>query len=82
MVIYCFGAGFTSPAALTKALNVNPFMAGSASGIYGFFQMVIGAICTSLSGFGDNPAFSAACVLLGAGLIAQLCFKLEKGIKS
>ncbi len=78
IIIYCFGVGITSPAALTKALNVNPLIAGSASGIYGFFQMIIGAICSSLSGFGHNPALSAACVLLGACIIAQVCFKAAK----
>lgn len=82
IIIYCFGVGITSPAALTKALNVNPLIAGSASGIYGFFQMVIGAICTSLSGLGNNPAFSVACVLLGACIIAQVCFNVAKRIKA
>ena len=81
IIIYCFGVGITSPAALTKALNINPLVAGSASGIYGFFQMVIGALCTSLSGLGNNPAFSAACVLLGSCIIAQMCFKIAKGVK-
>ncbi|MEI1679995.1 multidrug effflux MFS transporter [Acinetobacter baumannii] len=78
IIIYCFGVGITSPAALTKALNVNPLIAGSASGIYGFFQMVIGALCTSLSGLGHNPAFSSACVLLGSCIIAQICFKIAR----
>ena len=37
-IIYCFGVGINSPTALTKALNVNPLIAGLASGIYGFFK--------------------------------------------
>lgn len=80
IIIYCFGAGISSPAALTKALNSNPVVAGSASGIYGFFQMLIGAICTLLSGLGTNPAFSAACVLLGACLIVQICLKVARSV--
>ncbi|MEI1682983.1 hypothetical protein V8P49_17450 [Acinetobacter baumannii] len=40
--------------------------------------MVIGALCTSLSGLGNNPAFSAACVLLGSCIIAKICLKIAK----
>lgn len=82
VIFYCLSVGLTSPAALTKALSVNPMIAGSASGIYGFIQMVIGAICTSLSGFGNNPALAAASVLLGACIIAQLCFQWAHRIPS
>lgn len=74
IMVYSFSVGLSSPVALTKALNVNPLIAGSASGIYGFTQMAIGALCSSLSGFGSNPALSAACVILAACCISQLCF--------
>ena len=73
---YCFGGGFTSPAALTNTLNVNPKVAGSASGLYGCAQMSVGAICTSLSGLGNNPALSVACILLGASIFALGFFYL------
>lgn len=76
IVCFCIGAGLTSPAALTKALNVNPKIAGSASGIYGCSQMVIGAICASLSGIGDNPALAAACVLFISCIVAQISFRI------
>lgn len=74
VVGFCFGIGLTSPATLTNSLNVNPKIAGSASGLYGFMQMTFGAVCTSLSGLGNNPAFAMACVLLGASVLAQICF--------
>jgi DHA1 family bicyclomycin/chloramphenicol resistance-like MFS transporter len=74
MVLFCWGAGIASPTALSEALGINPLIAGSASGLYGFLQMVIGAACTALGGMGSNPAFSAATVLLAAGLISQLSF--------
>ncbi|WP_315926598.1 multidrug effflux MFS transporter [Mesorhizobium sp. SP-1A] len=74
MVLFCWGAGIASPTALSEALGINPLIAGSASGLYGFLQMVIGAACTALGGMGSNPAFSAATVLLVAGLISQLSF--------
>lgn len=78
IVVYCFGVGITAPAALTQALGVNPHIAASASGIYGFIQMVIGALCTTLSGLGHDPAIATAAVLLGACMLAQLCFKFAK----
>jgi DHA1 family bicyclomycin/chloramphenicol resistance-like MFS transporter len=63
-----------SPAALTQAISVNPNVIGSASGLYGFAQMGVGAICTALAAVGDNPALTVAIVLAGAGTIAQLGF--------
>ncbi len=74
MALFTFGAGIASPAALAEALSVNPVVAGSASGVYGFTQMAIGAICTSLAGLGGNPALAAAIVLCAAGILAQLSF--------
>ncbi len=74
MVLFTMGAGLSSPAALTKAVSVNPRLIGSASGLYGFAQMAVGAICTSLSGLGHDPALAAACVLAAAGLISQAAF--------
>jgi DHA1 family bicyclomycin/chloramphenicol resistance-like MFS transporter len=74
MFFFAAGAGIASPAALTQAIGVNPKVIGSASGLYGFSQMGIGAICTALTGLGANPALSAAIVLVGAGVIAQTSF--------
>ena len=78
VMVYCFGAGITSPAALSKALSINPLVAGSASGIYGFTQMLVGALCTSLAGLGGDPTLAAAVVLIAACLIAQASFKVAK----
>ena len=50
MCLFTFGVGMASPAAMTKAVSVNPRAVGSAAGLYGFTQMAIGAVCTSLSG--------------------------------
>jgi len=74
MFVFGIGAGIASPAALTQAISVNPTVIGSASGLYGFSQMGVGAICTALAGFGGNPALSAALVLAAAGIVAQLSF--------
>jgi DHA1 family bicyclomycin/chloramphenicol resistance-like MFS transporter len=76
MIVFNIGAGLSSPAALTKAVSVNPRMIGSASGLYGFAQMAIGAVCTSLAGLGHDPALAAASVLAAAGLISQAAFAI------
>jgi MFS transporter, DHA1 family, multidrug resistance protein len=74
MLVLTYGAGIASPTALAEALSINPRVAGSASGLYGFAQMSIGAVCTSLGGIGGNPALAAGTVLLAAGVLAQLFF--------
>jgi MFS transporter, DHA1 family, multidrug resistance protein len=74
LFFFTLGAGVASPMALTEAVSVNPNVVGSASGLYGFTQMAVGALCTALAGFGGNPALSTALVLAGSGLVAQLSF--------
>jgi MFS transporter, DHA1 family, multidrug resistance protein len=74
MTFYCLGAGIASPAALTKAISVNPALVGSAAGLYGFTQMAVGALCTTLVGIGDNPSLSAAVVLVAAASLGQAAF--------
>jgi DHA1 family bicyclomycin/chloramphenicol resistance-like MFS transporter len=74
MFIFMIGSGVASPAALTEAISVNPLATGSASGLYGFTQMAVGALCTALVGLGSDPALSAALVLVGAGIVGQSGF--------
>ena len=74
MFVFTCGAGMTSPAALTKAVSVDPHRVGSAAGLYGFTQMVVGAICTWLAAMGANPAVSALTVLLSAAALGQVAF--------
>lgn len=74
MFVFGIGVGIASPAALTQALGVNPAVIGSASGLYGFSQMGVGAICTALVGVGTNPAFTTAVILVCAGAIGQIAF--------
>lgn len=74
MFFFAAGAGIASPAAMTQAIGVNPKVIGSASGLYGFSQMGVGAVCTAITGLGSNPALSAALVLVAAGVIAQASF--------
>ena len=74
MFLFTFGAGTAAPVALTEAISVNPKVIGSASGLYGFSQMTIGAVCTALAGLGQSPGLAAALVLAGAGIVAQIAF--------
>ena len=74
MFVFTLGAGTASPVALTEAISVNPKVVGSASGLYGFSQMAIGALCTALAGLGQSPGLAAAVVLAGAGVVAQVAF--------
>jgi DHA1 family bicyclomycin/chloramphenicol resistance-like MFS transporter len=74
MFVFTVGVGIASPAALTQAVSVNPLVIGSASGLYGFTQMAVGALCTAAAGIGRDPALAAAIVLTAAGVVAQLSF--------
>lgn len=74
MFFFALGAGIASPAALGQAISVNPTVIGSASGLYGFSQMAVGAVCTAITGVGSNPALAAAVVLATAGVVAQGSF--------
>ena len=74
MFVFGIGAGVASPSALTQAISVNPEVIGSASGLYGFSQMGVGAICTALVGTGTDPALAAAVILASAGVIGQIAF--------
>jgi len=74
MILFTFGVGVSSPPALAEAMSVNPKVIGSASGVYGFTQMTVGAICTSAASLGSTPALGSAIVLAAAGALAQFAF--------
>jgi DHA1 family bicyclomycin/chloramphenicol resistance-like MFS transporter len=74
MLFFTCGCGMASPAALAKAVSVDPRLVGSAAGLYGFSQMAIGAGCTALAAVGGDPARSALTVMVAATLISQVAF--------
>ncbi|MGO9422011.1 multidrug effflux MFS transporter [Roseiarcus sp.] len=76
MFLFSVGVGAAAPAALVQAISVNPRVTGSASGLYGAAQMVVGATLVALAGLGRNPALASAIVLALSGLIAQASFWL------
>jgi DHA1 family bicyclomycin/chloramphenicol resistance-like MFS transporter len=74
--LFCFATGITSPIATTEALSLRPDYAGAASGLYGFTQMVVAALCTVAVGLGGDPALAAALVTAGVGALAMLAFRM------
>lgn len=75
LFLFTLGAGIASPLALTQAVSVNPHVIGSASGLYGFTQMLLGAGCTVLAGLGNDPALATAIVLTAASVAAQFALR-------
>ncbi|GHB10133.1 multidrug effflux MFS transporter [Salinicola rhizosphaerae] len=75
MLLFTLGVGMSGPTALTLAVGINPKVVGSAAGIYGFVQMGIGALCTTLAGLGEDPALAAALVLAAAAVIGQVALR-------
>ena len=76
MFLFSVGVGAAAPAALVQAISVNPRVTGSASGLYGAMQMLVGAVLVALAGFGRDPALSSAVVLVLSGIVAQGAFWL------
>ena len=76
MMIFTFGAGVVSPVAMSEALNVNPRVAGSASGIYGFLQMCVGALSSYTVTLADRPLMVMIVVLLTSLFCARVFFRM------
>lgn len=74
MLFFTCGCGMCSPAALAKAVSVNPRLVGSAAGLYGFTQMAVGAACTATAALGHDPGRSALSVMVVSTLLAQVAF--------
>ena len=73
--VFCIATGVTSPIATTEALSIRPELAGAASGLYGFTQMMVAALCTVAVGLGGDPALAAALVTAGVGALAMFAFR-------
>jgi DHA1 family bicyclomycin/chloramphenicol resistance-like MFS transporter len=76
MLFFTCGCGMTSPAALAKAVSVDPHLVGSAAGLYGCSQMGIGALCTALAAVGGDPALAAVTVMVVATGLSQFAFTI------
>lgn len=73
MMVFMVGAGMASPFALAGSVSANSQAIGAASGMYGFFQMGYGMVCTIIvESWSPGTVFPVAAVLLGSTL-AALC---------
>jgi MFS transporter, DHA1 family, multidrug resistance protein len=77
MAISSVGNGLSQPPAIAAGLSVYPRIAGSASGLLGFLQMMIAALGTFLIGrLPQHSAFSMVAVVVGC-LALALVFGLQ-----
>jgi DHA1 family bicyclomycin/chloramphenicol resistance-like MFS transporter len=70
--LFMVGAGMASPFALAGSVSVNPQAIGAASGLYGFFQMGYGMLCTiAVETWSPGSIYPVATVLLGSAVLGQ-----------
>ncbi len=73
ITLFTAGSGMASPFAVAGSVSANPQAIGAASGLYGFFQMGYGMVCTIVvESWHPGSVFPVAAVLLGSTL-ASLC---------
>lgn len=72
------GAGLASPAALARSLSSAPGLVGSAAGFYGFGQMAMGAIGTTLVGYGDDPTVACAVTQIAITVLALASYRFAQ----
>ena len=76
MVLYSVGVGLTSPNAVGGLMNAAPGAVGTASSLYGFCQMLFGALVTvAVAGWHSPSALPVAVILLIASLVARLAVR-------
>jgi DHA1 family bicyclomycin/chloramphenicol resistance-like MFS transporter len=72
-LLYALGVGIAGPNIVTGVMSVDPGASGSASGLYGFCQMGVGALCTAAVGlWHDGTALPLAVVLIVASVTAAV----------
>jgi MFS transporter, DHA1 family, multidrug resistance protein len=70
--LFMVGAGMASPFALAGSVSVNPQAIGAASGLYGFFQMAYGMLCTiAVETWSPGAIYPVVTVLLGSAILGQ-----------
>ncbi len=75
VMLVAAAAGCGSPMAISGAVNADPAAIGAASGLFGFMQMVFGALCTLVvSVLPADSALPLAVVLLLSALAGQWAF--------
>src|SRR3546814_19135715 len=65
--------GLSLPSAIASAISLRPELAGTASGLVGFLQMMVGALATLLVGhLQDDTALPMALLITPASIIPFL----------
>jgi MFS transporter, DHA1 family, multidrug resistance protein len=73
VTLFMVGAGMASPFALAGSVSVNPRAIGAASGLYGFFQMGYGMLCTvAVELLHPGAVWPVAVIMLVSVLIGQI----------
>ncbi len=76
MAISSIGNGLSQPPAIASGLSVHPRIAGAASGLLGFLQMMVAALGTLLIGQLPHDSALAMVVVVVASLALALVFGL------
>ncbi len=77
VTLFMVGAGMASPFALAGSVSVNPRTIGAASGLYGFFQMGYGMLCTVVVELWHPGAvYPVAVIMLVSALAGQVIIAL------
>ncbi len=76
MTLFTIGTGLAGPFAQAGAVGADLRRIGAASGLYGFMQMMVGALCTLIVGSIDGPPLlPMILVMLVLGIIGQVAFR-------
>ena len=72
VTLFMIGAGMASPFALAGSVSVNPRTIGAASGMYGFFQMGYGMVCTvAVELWHPGAVYPVVAIMLGSAIAGQ-----------
>ncbi|HKE43332.1 MAG TPA: multidrug effflux MFS transporter [Steroidobacteraceae bacterium] len=76
-MLVCFANAISAPNATSSAIGVRPDIAGAASGLTGFLQLIVSASAVQLVAAISNPSpYPLAFTVLGCNLLALLVFML------
>jgi MFS transporter, DHA1 family, multidrug resistance protein len=79
MVLATFGSGLAIPNAQAGAISVDPLLAGTASGLSGFTQMLVAALVSQAVGvLQDGTPYPMLGFMVGGAVIALLGFVLPR----
>lgn len=77
VTVFMVGAGMTSPFALAGSISADARAIGAASGLYGFFQMGFGMLCTVVvEVWSPGAIYPVSCILLGSALVGMVVIRL------